>query len=259
MINFQKITPTCSNVYLIDQNLCVGNTLDTINYNFSSINASIFALEEYNQLWYGLYTIFTAYSSRWIRTSTNIQTFSAKWIDTSTTVKNLSSGWSKPFTLYHTTMKDISAWYGMSLNDRNAYGKSFVDINFDAKKYPENQIIDLVIYLNQNLPFTFSYDRKYTESCTPNGGGLNLSCSSCGLPNHGCNRHHGKGKKKVNYCFNAYTACSRSNTAASASVSCVGSGGRLLHIGLNRNASDKNVARTYLIKFKNINKTWTAI
>lgn len=259
MSNFSKITPTCSNVFLIDQNLCLKNTLNTINYNFSSIDTSVYNLEQYNQVWYDLYTVFTSFSSKWIRTATNIQTFSAKWIDTTTTVKNLSSGWSKPFTLYHTTMKDISAWYDMSVNDRNAYGKAFVDLNFDSKKYPPNQIIDLVIYLNQNLPFTFSYDRNYYETCIPNGGGLTLSCNSCGLPNHGCNRHHGKGKKKVNYCFNAYTACSVSHNAASSTVTCEGAGGRNLHIGLARNAADINVARTYLIRFQNINKTWTAL
>jgi len=259
MNDFEKITPTCSNVYLIDQNFCVGNSLNTINYNFSSINFSISSLEQYNQDWYQLYTIFTTYSSKWIKTATNIQTFSAKWIDTSTTVQNLSSRWSKPIVLYHTQMQNLSTWYSLTTSARCEYAKNFINTILDSKKYSPDQIVDVVIYLNQNLPFSFYFGRKYNETCIPNGGGISLKCEKSGLPVHGCNRSSGKGKNYYHYCFNAYEQCGKTRSGQSASASCVGTGGRLLSVGIDRKAEDKNVARTDLIRFKNINMTWTPL
>lgn len=251
MIDFKKTNPTCSNIFLIDQNLCLGNTLNTINYNFSSLQISLSGLERYNNDWYNLYTIFSSYSAKWIRTATNIQTFSAKWIDTTTTVNSLSSRWGKSFTLYYPTMININTWNSYSTSVKNSVIVTWLNNFFKASEYASDQIVEVVVYLNQNQQFSFRFNRSYNESCTPNGGGIVVTCTGCPLPSRGCNRK-GRG------CFNAFTECRRS-ISGRASFSCTGTGGRRLTVGMVRTATDKNIARTVVLKYKNINNRWTAI
>lgn len=251
MIDFKKTNPSCSNIFLIDQNLCLGNTLKTINYNFSSLQISLSSLERYNNDWYNLYTIFSTFSARWIRTATNIQTFSAKWIDTTTTVNSLSSRWGKSFTLYYPTMINIDLWNSYSTSEKNSIIRGWLNNFFRPSDYALDQIVEIVVYLNQNQQFSFTFNRSYEEKCTPNGGGIVVRCTGCALPYRGCNRK-GRG------CFNAFTECGRTITGQ-ASVSCTGTGGRKLTVGIVRTAVDKNIARTVVLKFKNINRVWTAI
>ncbi len=257
MTTFKKTTPTCSNIYLIDETLCLSSTLGTINYNVSSLSLAISGVTRYHNAWSNLYTIFTTYSSKWIRTATNIQSFSATWLDTATTVSTLSARWNKLYTIYYPKMLDISYWNSLGTTNQNNFLRNWLNVNFNANKYNLNQLIDVVVYLNQNQPFTFSFNRSLYEPCTPTGGGLSLSCNGCSRPHRGCN-HHG-GRAGYGPCTNAYDACSVTRTANAVSVSCTGSGAKTLNIGLNRNASDKNVARTVKVSFKNINRSWTAI
>jgi len=259
MTTFKKTTPTCSNIYLIDENLCLANTLDTINYNIYSLSSAITDVSRYYSTWFNLYTIFTTYSSKWIKTATNIKSFSATWIDTATTVSTLSSNWNKSYTLYYPKMLDINYWNGLGTTNQNNILITWLNNNFSSKIYNINQIIDIVVYLNQNQPFSFRFNRSFYESCIPTGGGLSISCNGCGeRPYRGCN-HHG-GKAGYGPCTNAYDGCNITRTSNNpASVSCTGSGAKTLNIGLNRNATDKNTARTVNVRFKNINRSWTVI
>ena len=226
MTTFKKTTPTCSNIYLLDDTLCLSNTLGTINYNVSSLSIAISDVTRYNTSWSNLYTIFTTYSSKWIKTATNIQAFSAVWLNTATTVSTLSSRWNKLYTLYYPKMIDINDWISLGTTA-------------------------------QNKAFSFRFNRSFYEPCTPTGGGLSISCNGCSRPSRGCN-HHG-GRAGWGPCTNAYDGCSVSRTAGAVSVSCTGSGAKNLSIGLVRNASDRNTARTVKVSFKNINRNWTAI
>jgi hypothetical protein len=258
MTTFKKTTPTCSNIYLIDENLCLANALGIINYNIASLSSAISDVSRYNSTWLAFNTIFTAYSSKWIETATNIQSFSAMWIGAATTVSTLSSNWNKLYTLYYPKMININDWEDLSNTDKNNLLITWLNRNFNPKKYNLNQLVDVVVYLNQNKPFSFRFNRSLYEPCTPTGGGLSVSCNGCGQkPWRGCN-HHG-GKAGYGPCTNAYDACSIKRSANTVSVSCTGSGQKTLKIGLNRNAIEKITARTVEISFKNVNRSWTAI
>jgi hypothetical protein len=258
MITFTKTDKTCSNSYLIDENLCLSETLDVINYNTVSLSAAIFNIGKYDKTWKNLYTILNTYSSKWIRTATNIQQFSAKWVDMATTVKTLSSTWQKEFTVYYPNMLDINYWNGLSTNAQNQILTSWLNTNFGPYKNNLNQIISVVVYLNQQSTFSFNFNRSYYESCIPNGGGASVSCNGCKKPYQMCN-HHG-GKAGVGPCTNLFDACTVTRMQSSPdAVSCVGSGSKFLTIGLSRSATEINTARVVRVKFQNINRVWTQI
>jgi hypothetical protein len=258
MITFTKTDKTCSNSYLIDETLCLSNTLEVINYNTVSLSAAIFNIGKYDQTWKGLYTIFTTYSSKWIKTATNIQQFSANWLSMATTVNSLSSTWQREFTVYYPQMLDINNWNGLSTNNQNQILTSWLNNNFSPYKNNPNQLISVVVYLNQQYPFAFTFNRSYKENCIPNGGGASVSCSGCPKPYQGCN-HHG-GAAGVGPCTNLFDACYVSRTQSIPDpVSCVGSGGKFLNIGLSRQATEINTARVIKLKFQNINRVWTNI
>ena len=259
MITFKKTTPTCSNIYLIDENVCLSNSLNTLNYNFSSLNFSLDSLDSYRNSWYSLYTTVSQNSSNWIKTATNIKAYSAVWIDTSLTVSSLSSTWIKPYTIYYPKMLNIDYWYNLSTNDKNSIIKNWMNTNFTYSNKNTSIIADVVLYLTQNQSFSFRFNRSFREPCTPNGGGLSIGCSGCGRPNRGCNHTSGKGKNKRHWCTNAYDSCNVSIQSSTASVACVGSGAKTLNVGLARNAADTNVARTLTIRVKTINGNWTVL
>ena len=131
MTTFKKTTPTCSNIYLLDDTLCLSNTLGTINYNVSSLSIAISDVTRYNTSWSNLYTIFTTYSSKWIKTATNIQAFSAVWLNTATTVSTLSSRWNKLYTLYYPKMIDINDWISLGTTAQNNRLITWLNTNFN--------------------------------------------------------------------------------------------------------------------------------
>jgi hypothetical protein len=257
MINFKKTTPTCSNIYLIDENVCLAKSINTLNYNFSSLSISLDSLSSYRNSWYELYTTVSTNSSNWIKTATNIKAYSAVWLDTALTVSSLSSTWTKPYTIYYPKMMNIDYWYSLSTINKNSLITNWMNTNFKYTNINTNILVDIVVYLIQNQQFSFRFNRSFNETCTPNGGGVSIGCSACGRPNRGCN-HHG-GAAGVGPCTNAYDACRVTTTSARASVACVGTGGKSLNIGLSRNATDANVARTIRINTKNVNGVWSVI
>jgi hypothetical protein len=254
MTDFIKIDNTCSNIYLIDEGLCLGNTLDLINYNINSLQYAISSIKQYESVWYNLYTTFTSYSAKWLQTATNIQAFSATWIDMSTTVSNLSSDWNKEYTLYYPYIIDINTWYS---TDQTPTIKNWLTNAFTTLPKSNSLIVSVMVYLKQNQLFSFSFNRSYTEACIPNVGGYTISCNGGSKPYQGCN-HHG-GNAGVGPCTNLYDVCSRSTPSVSGKISCQGSGGKTLNIGITRSAIDTNIAQTVKLRFNNINNIWTSI
>jgi hypothetical protein len=257
MISFKKINPTCSNIYLIDQNLCLKNSLNLINFNFSRLYSSVAYLSSFKNNWYPIYTTFSENSAKWIVASSNFQTFSAKWLDMATTVSSLSSQWTKKWTIFYPEMISITTPNLQQTIENKAI--SWMNIYFPTSNYNKNQLVDVFFHVSQEGSFTFNFNRSYRETCIPTGGGLVLSCSGCSRPHHGCNHTSGSGKNKRHWCTNAYDGCGVTVSSASANATCTGTGGKLLQIGLNRAGSDRNVARIISAKLKNINNSWSVI
>lgn len=264
MKTFEKFTPTCSNIYLIDENLCLGNSLDTINWNFSSLELSLSGLERYIDDWFNLYTTFIEYSAKWIDAATNIRSFSAKWVSMTNSVNTLSSYWDNVFTVFYPTIQIIGNWYSKSTEQQNKLVSDWLFFNFPPINYNSNQVIDVIVYLQETVPFTFLFNRSFDEPCTPTVGTIALSCTPCRLPYQPCN-HHG-GKAGYGKCTNAYQDCVKKNGIRSQYGTpqyraCSGSGGKLLKIGFEKTSNDTHVARTVKISFR-VNKEirqWEAL
>lgn len=256
MITFEKLDESCSNIYLIDENLCIGKSLDIINYNYKVLYDSIQELSQYINEWDALYTITTTYSSYWYIAANNVNVNGYDWLDTCNLVQSMSADWNKKFTLVFPTMQDISTWYSLNTNDQDTIIKSWLDFNFSPQSYL-NQEIEVVVYLNESKPFNFNFTRSYRETCVPNGGGGVVSCNECRRPHRGCN-HHG-GLAGYGPCTNAYSHCGVTTTSTQASYSCVGTGGRTLTVSINKEAQEINVARVIRITYKNINREWNRI
>ena len=149
-------------------------------------------------------------------------------------------------------MIDLTVWYAKTSPQKISLIKNWLDVNFNPVYYIDDQIVNVLIYLNQETTFSFKFNRSFYEPCTPNGGGGNISCSGCPKPHRGCN-HHG-GQAGFGPCTNAYDACSFvGSSSTSMAVACQGDGSKQLSIGLNRDGIEKTTCRTINMKIKNIN------
>lgn len=253
-----KITPTCSNIFLIDETLCIGNSLNIINYNVSSLSSALGFLENYQEGWQSLYSTFQTYSAVWIQSVTNVRSFSSNWVSFSNTVLQLSGNWNKPYTIFYPQMLEINGWYGEAPTDRNNYIINWLNLNFPPQYYNDNQIINVTVYLYEVQSVAFNFNRSYDENCTPNCTGVSVGCAPNSCPGlyQGCN-HHG-GLAGVKGCDNVYSYCTQVPTfSLPQNVSCVGSGGRTLRVALNQHTNDTHVSQTVNITFIKTNNIWT--
>jgi hypothetical protein len=257
MATFEKQNKACSNIYLLDERLCIGKSLDTINANFSALDISINELSVYNDQWNDLYTLTISQSAKWYQAAANIDEYGAQWLNTCLLVQTLSSNWNKPIALYYNKMIEINSWYSKTNTEQDNLILPWLNTNFNPKNYLD-QIIEVNIYLKESSELGFTFYRTYNENCSPNGGGGSVSCTGCPRPHRGCN-HHG-GRAGYGPCTNAYAACGASiATTGAKSAACVGSGAKQLSIGLERSATEINTATTVKIRYKNISNVWTRI
>jgi hypothetical protein len=253
-----KSDETCSNIFLLDEKLCLDTSLGVINFNFQQLSSNLRILNTYGQQWNSLFTVFANNSSRWFTSSTNVYSLSSKWVNTYQTINSLSATWCKEFSLYYPTIVEIGSWYALTTNARNNIAINWLNLNFPASKFVNNQIISFFINLFQQKPFTFNFIRSLQEPCTPNGGGASVSCGQCASPHRGCN-HHG-GKAGWGPCTNAYDACTKRTTGyGTQSFSCTGNGAKTLRIGKTQGYVDTSTARVVRLRFQNINNSWSAI
>jgi hypothetical protein len=253
-----KSDETCSNIFLLDERLCLDVSLDVINFNFNQLQSNLNVINNYGQQWNNLFTVFANNSSRWFTSSTNVYSLSSKWVNTYQTINSLSATWCKEFSLYYPTILEINSWYALNTNAKNSIATNWLNLNFPASSFPKNQIISFYINLYQQKPFTFSFMRSLYEPCTPNGGGASVSCGQCPTPSRGCN-HHG-GRAGYGPCTNAYDGCSKQTTGyGTQSFSCRANGYKTLVIGKTQNYVDTSTARVIRLRFQNINNNWSAI
>jgi hypothetical protein len=270
-----KENPECALVYLIDENLCLKDSLEIYNYNVQSLSATLLTLEGHAARWNQIYSFFVKSSSDWFYATSNIAQFQPNWDSAYTTVTTLSAKWHKPFSIYYPEVLDYTLWYGSSNNQQLGTEETYkttiltnwLNKNFAVQNYIQNLEIDLFVYLNYAKEFNYRFYKAFYEPCTP-AGGQTVECPSCPLTlNRGCN-HHG-GRAGHGACDNAYKYCTQNGSQRSFKAACKGwsekpdSGskdippsGRTLKIGYNFKSSDTSVVRVLSIKYKNTGKTW---
>lgn len=255
----QKIDPTCSNIYLIDQNACLGNSLSAINLNVTTLSANLEDMSRDFDSWTYVSNIFSGVSSTILSTLFNIVTINDMVESPLSTVQNLSSVWASPFSLYYPYLT------GLECSNYPQLISNFSDWltdHFPTENFTDNQIIYLNANFYYDLIHNFSFQKSYEELCKPNGGTTTVSCNGCGndnlgnLENQGCN-HHG-GLAGVGPCDNAYSHCGNAtHNAATASYSCIGTGGKTLTINFSAASTNQILGRVLIYPFINVDNTWT--
>lgn len=266
-----KTDSSCSVVYLIDENLCLKDSLEIYNHNIQALSASLLTLEGHANRWNQIYSTFIASSGNWLTTASDILQYSSKWNSTFSTVSSLSANWTKPFSVYFPEVLDYSLWYGAN----STQGVGFADVyknkilldwlnkNFPPQKYLNGLIINLFVHLNYAKPFNYNFKKLFYEPCSASGG-KSVECTQAPMNlSRGCNHHGGRAGYRA--CDNAFSYCTRGNyNVRPFQVNCKGysekpdSGskdlppyGKTLIISHNFSSTDTSIVRVLSVNYKN--------
>jgi hypothetical protein len=262
MIDLNKIEETCSNVYLIDENLCLSNSYQILNSNFQTLSNALVELDSYGNYFNNIFTIFSSNSARWNKSISNWESLSAKWLDSETTVKSLSSSWQKPVTIIYSRILDLVAYFLNESSQKNIIRNW---LNSNIRQYiAEQQEVHVDLYLSHSFAFTWRYFKKYYENCIPLNTGIKGSCPVPSLPRWGCNRVVAAG---VGYggCNNATAFCNTPRTIQNTtlqginSLKCSNGGAKNVFINYNRSSTDKSLCRVVKIKYRKVNNSFILI
>jgi hypothetical protein len=264
MIELQKTDENCSNVYLIDENSCYGDSLSAINTNIVTLSSNLNNLFKQTNNFNDLFTKLSTCSAAIINTIYNVKNINDNFELPYSTVKSLSSNWFQPFSLYYPKILEINSWYNPTnanidtnipitsvTTTQQRTLTSWLETNFPYKNFAKNQIVYVFVNLYENFRFTYEFNRTYFEDCRPNRGDtVAVSCNGCAdnRGSQGCNIT-GRG------CVNAYSLCSSRSSTSKASYGCLGYNGRTLQIYKFQEGFDRVLSRIKSYKFIN-NSGW---
>lgn len=217
---FNKTDQICSNVFLIDETLCLLNSLKLINSNVSNLSSAINTIQNTANYLNDVYTLFASNSASWLEANGNIKNNHQKWNNDYSLVSNLSSTWDNEFVLYYTTMFEIQDWNTNAATYSNNGILNWLNVNFPTSDFANGQIISLYVNLYENFSFDMTkFSTSYYHDCRVPARSMTIACSPCPKPSRGCNRH-----KRRQSCINAYDECGIRVSSGAASGTCVGSG-----------------------------------
>lgn len=257
----------CSVVYLIDEDLCLGNSYEIINTNFDNLSSSQENLSTYSDSWYGLYTIFSANSSKWLNALYNITTLSAQWESAYATKESYKKYWDLPIYLVYPDILEYFSYYANTASYENIF-KSWITQKFPPNQYIMNQKIDISINLYIIKSFSYSFDRSHTEYCTPATGDstANVCCGGCGRGDMAlCNFYPGDQTHEHHTQKQCHPICSDGACAITTDTHCESytchtySPPQTLYLNYSASFSDRYVTRIISLVFKNDKTQWVKI
>jgi hypothetical protein len=246
----QKTDPACNNIYLIDERLCLQDSFNIINTNFSSLSSTINSLTETANQFNALYTEFIANSATWSVGANNTNGRTEVYNQIYNLTNNLSSTWSKEFSVYYPSLISLSAYY-QNTNEYKTRIKNWLNFQFSPFNFSDNQKINVYLNLKQTDLFTFKFSGSYEERCTPLAPPKQVCCTgaSCGELHRGCNLDDGD----RHYCINAYSVCGKSLTNACATGACSSTGAKNLKLlSITNSYNDTYTSKSIVLKFKKI-------
>lgn len=273
---FKKIKESCSNIFLIDENLCLSNSYQIINYNIQSLSSTLISLQPTIDYFNQQYTYFTQNSSKFLEVNSNLKLKTQKLNEAYTLTVNNSSSFNKPISVFYNIPINVTEW-NSNINSNSLYYqnffKSWLSLYYPNVNFPNNQkiILNVNLYTEQDFNLAnnrnsgdpsstdknLGFYRQHTEDCKPEKGvAVNISCGndSCRTPNKGCNYH----SKNQSYCFNAYSKCKQSARGGGTGLhgNCSGTGSKLLEISDNYMTKDRYTSTSINFLYQNINSIW---
>lgn len=264
-LTFNKIDPTCSNIYLLDQDMCLATSIDVLNSNFSNLSSALLTIETTGNYLNKVVSLFTSNSGSWKEGNLNLTTYSDNWNDLYNIVSTLSSTWTSEFSLFYTTMIDISAWN--ALEPSNYYSKgevlNWLNDNFNANNFSDNQIISVYVNLYEDYYFDLTnFKASFYHDChVPHSGSQNICGQGCSnAPTKGCHQPAGT------VSTNAYDGCSGTTTATNISWTCFGYNAQTINIPSDGSTysvytTDRFAVRSVRLRYKKYQSSpvWTKI
>ena len=280
MENFEKTDQSCNNIFLIDERLCLSDSINLINSNFLNLSASINELIPYVNQFNALYTSFATNSAAWNLGASNTAKGKNKYNSFYSTINTLSGSWNKPFSVVYPYINLLSNWDNNVAAYRNVV-KNWLITNYKPSDCVANQII----YVNVNLykidTFNYSFYNAFYESCNIANPATKVCCSGSGgtryvgntgwwnswnrfptnpatfdnscalnIPHAGCNINFnwkGLGKR----CVNPWAECERRVVNNCATGNCTSYNKKTLSVyGVTPNYTDRYTAKCILLKFQ---------
>jgi hypothetical protein len=239
-MELHKTDPTCANIDLIDENSCVGNSLDIINTNVVVLSSNLLSLSRDLNNWQALCTTVNQFSATMQNMSLNIQRIIQNYYGAINTVQTLSASWSvNEFSLYYPKILNYNTW---SASPSANMLLDWVKLNFPTNNYSPYQVINLFVKLYYDNTFNFKFSESYLETCKPSNGTVLIQCKPCPDPRRtiGCNQDI----KGQHICSDAKTHCTNTTPDTTVNFSCPGSGGSKLNIKYQASDYDRFVYKT---------------
>jgi hypothetical protein len=255
MINqFEKKEKLCNNVYLIDERICLKDSIEIINSNFISLSSAYNNLLIFANKYNNLYTIFSKNSSDWQNGSINANSSKQNYNNAYSTVRDLSASWVKEFAIIYPKIIDIDVWNANLQNYKNTI-KDWLTLKFPIDNFGIDQLIFVYVNLYKKESFSFNFSGSYDEKCETPPSNQSVTCNGNNIKaDHGCNHTSGKGKDKHHYCDNAFDKCGSNATVNTAYTYCKGGGSKLLKMtAISQEYTDTYTARSILLKYKKNN------
>jgi hypothetical protein len=167
IIEENKINKECSSIYLIDENLCLSDSLKVLNINFFNLQTQLQVIFEYSEYFKEFYNLFTSNSSFYFDVLTNLNQFSALWDSSFETISRNYNKFSEiPIYLIFPALIEFNDWYGESNNSVKSKIISWLNLNFPATEYPLNQKLNISLNLTKNHDYMFNFQKSYYENCS---------------------------------------------------------------------------------------------
>jgi hypothetical protein len=259
-ISLIKTDQVCSNAFLVDEKLCLSDSINILNYNFNTLSASIDQLTIYADQMNNLYNLFTANSANWNTGSVNTNENTDYYDSMYANLTELSATYNKEFAVFYPYMIEIQDWYD-NVSDYETDITAWLDLNFSPTGFAENQFINVYVNLYQVDTFTFSFSGQYNERCVIKSPPVQVCCSggSCPSKNQGCN-YTWNGQKR---CGNAYAVCGQYYVNNCGYGGCPSLNAKLLQLyNVSAAFNDNYTARCLYLRFQKIgesSETWTII
>jgi len=265
---FKKIQEQCSNIFLLDENLCLGNSYEVINTNIINLSSAINNLQPTIDYFNNYYTYFKENSSKYFEINNNINEGYENYNNLVTLVGSNSANWTRTIGLYYNQMILVSEWnankFGIGSNYPQNKFLTWLNSNFPVQNYTNNQTITLYVTLYQKAAFNFDvgFKKTFNEKCyiPPQTARLSCDTGSCTASSgSSCNYTSAGG---AHACGDPINGCNKSASGGfSGSVTCPSTGQKQLVVTHQKVNYDTHTSTSLGLKYKknSTNTSWEYI
>lgn len=200
LLDLNTFTTTNSSVYLIDENLCLKDSVEILNHNFQNWQSQINSIDNTLNDVSGAIDAILQESQEWTRLLNILDVLNTSIPEAFATVENIVL---KPISITYPVFIPVTEWTTkIKIHYFYSNAVNWLNLNFPVEDFSQNQIIKLNFLFQETKNFRVSYEASYLEPCiaTP----LNsIECTGTPVGLYvGCN-HYG-GLAGTGACTNAY-------------------------------------------------------